>query len=353
MKNNNNIFLLISRFLKTSVYSGSMWIHYFLRPNTYHQHQATEQCYHTCSLSAMSPITEAPDSPKETLILSTSEPQRLNNSSLVLSALAITHRITVVGPDHFKIHVAKSLAERASQELSAYEKENALSPPIDIGNHFSPTFKAMSIIIAGCLTLLFSLTGSWHEQSSWFIAGAGDSTAILEQHQYFRLITALTLHADVVHLMGNCVIGTFLAHFFLHLTGNGIGLLAILFSSGLANLFNVLGRGPGHLFVGYSTAVFSIVGMLCTINYHGRQKSHKLRFFLPIMAGLAMLAFLGSSGQRTDLGAHFYGLLCGLLLGNFVRLPQYLTLRKSFLFQTLLVTLGLAIPILAWCLAFS
>ena len=36
---------------------------------------------------------------------------------------------------------------------------------------------------------------------------------------------------------------------------------------------------------------------------------------LPLAAGAGLLAFLGASGPRTDLGAHFFGLLAGAILG--------------------------------------
>jgi rhomboid protease GluP len=188
----------------------------------------------------------------------------------------------------------------------------------------------MSLIVAGGLALLYSITGDWHQQSIWFAAGAGDSAAMLNEGQWYRLVTPLTLHADLSHLLSNCLLGGFLLHFFFHLTGNGIGLLALLGSAALGNLLNVLGHGPGHLFVGFSTAIFSVIGMLCTISHAGRSGRPFLHVFMPIMAGLALLAFLGSSGERTDLGGHLFGLLSGLIFGNLVRLPWFLVLRGLF-----------------------
>jgi hypothetical protein len=69
------------------------------------------------------------------------------------------------------------------------------------------------------------------------------------------------------------------------------------------------------------------------------------------MAGLAFLAFLGSSGERTDLGAHLFGLLCGLISGNFVRMPIFSSLRSSFFIQTILGILTFTIFYVCWFLA--
>jgi rhomboid protease GluP len=277
-----------------------------------------------------------PEQSHESLILQVSDPSLLNTYSLVLSAANITHRIQYISPDHIEIYVAEKQQERALYELAAYDSENLNWPPSCEPDTFVPTFRAMSSVIIGCLIFIYGLTGDWHIKSFWFQKGAGDSTAILNNFELYRLVTPLTLHADIVHLMGNCFLGGILLHFFFHLTGNGIGLFAMLITATIANLVNVIVHGPGHLFVGFSTAIFSVIGMLCTISFAMQTKRLTMHFFMPLMSGLALLAFLGSSGERTDLGAHLFGLLCGLVSGNFVRLPLFITLRSSFLAQTLL-----------------
>ncbi len=287
----------------------------------------------------------------ECLLLQVSDPNLLNSYSLVLCAANITHRIQYKAANHIEIYVAGNQQERALYEIAAYDRENLNWPPTVREDNFLPTFRAMSVVIIGCLVLLFGLSGNWQAQSVWFQKGAGDSAAILNNFQFYRLVTSLTLHADIVHLMGNCFLGLFLLHFFLHLTGNGIGLCAMLIGAALANLINVLVHGPGHLFVGFSTAIFCLIGMLCTISFALQTGRLALHFFMPVMSGLALLAFLGSSGERTDLGAHLFGLFCGLVIGNFVRLPIFTTLRRSFLVQTLLGGGALAIFVLCWLLA--
>jgi membrane associated rhomboid family serine protease len=111
------------------------------------------------------------------------------------------------------------------------------------------------------------MSGDWQPEAPWFAKGAGNSTAILHHGEFFRLVTSLTLHADLVHLLGNCFLGIFLLHFFLQLTGNGLGLAAMLVTAVTANYLNVLVHGLGHMFVGFSTALFAIIGMLCTMSF--------------------------------------------------------------------------------------
>jgi rhomboid protease GluP len=292
-----------------------------------------------------------PEQSSESLILQVSDPKLLSTYSLVLSAADITHRIQYISAAHFEIYVTAKQQERALYELTAYDRENRNWPPSFTPDTFVPTFRAMSSVVIGSLIFLYGLSGDWHLKSFWFQKGAGDSSAILNNFELYRLVTPLTLHADIVHLMGNCFLGVFLLHFFFHLTGNGIGLFALLVTAVIAHLINVLVHGPGHLFVGFSTAIFSVIGMLCTISFAIQSKRLTLHFFMPVMSGLALLAFLGSSGERTDLGAHLFGLLCGLISGNFVRLPVFTTLRSSFLVQTLLGAFTFVIFYACWLLA--
>ena len=215
----------------------------------------------------------------ESLIAQVSDPSLLNIYSLVLSAADITHRIQYVSEHHIEIYVAARQQERALYEIAAYDRENRDWPPRPQADTFIPTFRAMSAVVIGCLVFMYGLSGDWHLKSFWFQKGAGDSSAILNNLALYRLVTPLTLHADIVHLMGNCFLGGFLLHFFFHLTGNGIGLFAMLLTATVANLINVLVHGPGHMFVGFSTAIFSVIGMLCTISFAMQTKTTLTAFF--------------------------------------------------------------------------
>jgi len=289
----------------------------------------------------------------EQLLLRVTDSNQLNIFSLVLSAAGIEHRIHNDANHHQEILVARDQLDNALREISAYMSENENWPPQpQERDAFTPIFRAMSPLIVGCLVILFGITGDWKAESAWFANGAGDSTAILNNHELFRLVTALTLHADFVHLLSNAVLGVFLLHYFLQLTGNGIGLAAMLVTSVTANYLNVLMHGPGHMFVGFSTAVFSIIGMLCTISFALKTTRFVLHLFMAVMAGLALLALLGSEGERTDLGSHLFGLFCGLIGGNIIRLPCFPMLRASFWLQTLLGAVVLLAFYACWIMAF-
>ncbi len=281
-------------------------------------------------------------------VLATDNEQEALSCSLVLSSMGVSHHLKRT-TDNMLLSVAAEDAHYAASQISAFLHENRNWPPKPTvpDNTFSPLLQPPTLLLIGGLILFFTVTGNWSEHSLWFAGGAGDAEAILENGEWYRLITALTLHADTVHLLGNCLFGGFLFHFFCKLTGNGLGLFSMLLTATVANYINVVLHGSDHLFVGFSTAVFAIIGMLAMISRQYRTSKRYLQI-IPFMAGAALLAMIGSSGERTDLGAHFFGLCCGLVSGWILTRPALLQWRNSLLFQSTLFLLSGLTIIIAW-----
>jgi membrane associated rhomboid family serine protease len=153
-------------------------------------------------------------------------------------------------------------------------------------------------------------------------------------HEPWRAVTALTLHADSAHAIGNMISGTIFASAVCSRLGPGGGALAVLASGILGNVANAvyhhsIGNGM-HGSIGASTAVFGAVGLLAAtqiaVDYsseHGSTRSLVERV-APFVGGLALLGALGAS-PNSDLGAHLFGFLAGGLIGLVVAWP----LRKK------------------------
>lgn len=234
--------------------------------------------------------------------------------TLVLLSADIPTMTEQPGADYL-IMVESSQAARAAREIGVFEEENLHWPPaknLALLTAEEAAAQPPTVLMMGGLFLFYLITGPFSPTTEWFRQGAVDSRAILEGGEWWRLITALTLHVDPVHLLGNIFIGGLVIHFLCKATGTGLAWFLLLLAGTLANLANVLARGPGHISVGFSTVVFAAVGLLCG----GQMQRLTLRsVLLPLGAGVALLAMLGSSGERTDLGAHLWGLVVGLLLG--------------------------------------
>ena len=280
----------------------------------------------------------------------------ITTCSLVLSAVGIAHRVES-SQGKSELFVAPDDRQQALRQLAAYFTENDSWPPSRNGNGpqaESPNrSKPPTILLMGALAIFYLVTGPWTNANPWFQRGAVDSKAIIENGEWWRLICALTLHADDVHLAGNLIIGSFLVHFLCRTVGSGIGLLLILIGGGLGNLVNIAVRDSPHLSVGFSTAVFAIIGFFTGSRLTRFSTGGIAQFLAPLGAGAGLLAFLGAEGARTDLGAHFFGFAVGIALGIAARMVGLERLADKPVIQALLGLCSLSLILLCWLLAWN
>lgn len=260
--------------------------------------------------------------------------KRLNGWLLVLAAKRVPHVFT---PGRVpRIYVPVLYERLALSEITAFEQERPPAPLV-----IPPQKSALGVV------LLFVCLAVWHfcwpEVVRRLLAGAGavyaggndlarfglDIAATRWQHQWWRTVTALTLHADAAHLASNVLFGVF---FFIPLfrrTGAGLGILLVFLCGAAGNVANVLSRTEWAVSIGFSTAFFAGIGILSAFVagdglagvrqriMGARQGSNPAwQAMVPLGAGLALLAMLGMSGERTDYAAHIWGLACGVVGGS-------------------------------------
>lgn len=216
----------------------------------------------------------------------------------------------------WRILVAVNDVKACRRCLREFEKENENWPPPREENVAFGLFKDRhppTVLIVGAMLIFFGFTGEWAAHSPWFSRGAINGDQILGHNEWWRLFTALTLHADPVHVFSNVLIGGVVIHFLCKILGSGLGWFLVFFAGGLGNAMNILYQGVNHRSVGFSTAVFAAIGILSGLQIKRHQGIKGL--LLPLGAGLSLLAMLGSEGERTDFGAHFCGLVSGVGAG--------------------------------------
>ena len=180
--------------------------------------------------------------------------------------------------------------------------------------------------------------------------GMAHAAAILDG-QWWRLVTALTLHANLMHLASNLTIGGAFIIFLCKELGSGLSWSLLLTTGILGNLVNAIVQSPDHRSVGASTAVFGAVGILSAISMV-RYRRHLLkRWFIPVAAGLALLALLGAEGKQTDLGAHLFGFIFGILCGTISEFVIARYGRPGSLLNALLAMISAAVVLTAWWMA--
>jgi rhomboid protease GluP len=244
--------------------------------------------------------------------------QEVRIAALVLEARAIpcrTHR-SLRG---WRLAVRARDLERAAEELALYRQENHNWPPPAPAAvpHQANTLITLSVL--GLLGIFHNLTylslhGFGHHPIDWLELGSADAGKILAG-QWWRAITALTLHSDGLHLLGNLVIGGFFVDRLCREIGAGTGWALVVLAGLLGNLANALLQPDWHRAVGASTAVFGAVGILAVRSALRHRHTLLRRWLLPVAAALALLGLLGTGGENTDIGAHLLGFLAGLGLG--------------------------------------
>ncbi len=242
--------------------------------------------------------------------------EQIEAYALALAAVGLRHEVERRG-ERWILCVPARSAGRARRHLVLYVRENLAWPPErPVPPPFSPS---PTLPLMALLALLFAFSGPWRAESPWFAVGAVARQAIFERHEWWRLLTGLTLHADIAHLAGNVLIGGMLVHFLARSVGAGLGWSLTCAAGVLGNLTNIWFQDASHLSVGFSTAVFGAVGAL---GGAVRAQGIHAGVLLPLGGAAGLLALLGTAGQRTDLGAHLWGFGWGVALGMiFVRPP--------------------------------
>ncbi len=282
-------------------------------------------------------------------VFSAPELVRVREVALVLEARALPSRLERHG-QAWTVLVPLSLVGESRAEVAAWVSENAL--PTGGERRLRELGSGWPGVIAWVATLVVIAAFSSRQVFGvdWYAAGNAHAGAIVAG-ELWRALTALTLHADTVHLLGNLVFGSFFGLYAGRYLGEGFGWCLIVLGGVLGNLVNAWVHVPEHRSVGASTAVFAALGILAAYRWrHGFDPHTPWRVRLaPLYAAIALLAFTGTAGETTDLGAHLFGFLAGLLLGLTATTYVQQVGRQT---QHLLGAGCLLAVVVAWRLAF-
>jgi membrane associated rhomboid family serine protease len=236
--------------------------------------------------------------------------------ALVLSSSGISHRVTR-GERGWDLWVHDANYEKALNMIQQYldEEQDIESTDERLSHEYPKTFTGLwvSLILLACHGAV--TIGHRHQV---LVRAYGSSAFDILHGQWFRAVTSLMIHANTLHLAGNMVGIALFGTAVCTVTGWGVGWLMILATGVVGNLANALLYRTGHLSVGASTAVFGAIGILAAHQFSKkfRLRGHRMRAWLPLAGGVALLGML-SSGERVDLTAHLFGFLAGMILGAF------------------------------------
>src|SRR5256886_4890426 len=123
----------------------------------------------------------------------------------VLTALGILHELREES-GAVSIAVLPEDAPAAEAALAAHDAERSRPAPRP-QPEYGPSF--LWLAYAALLGSFHLATGPRDERVIWFARGSSDAEAIL-RGEWWRAATALTLHADYAHAVGNLVVGAVL-----------------------------------------------------------------------------------------------------------------------------------------------
>lgn len=276
------------------------------------------------------------------LLRLSSDFRRAMDLSLVLDQESIAHELRSVGDEQWALLIEDQDAQRAEAAVAAFERENPLQVRRPEPVRSTAGAVACGLVFFLALLMMHVWTGPDSAASPWFARGSADAAAIL-RGEWWRAVTALTLHGDAGHAVGNAVLGGLLLALLARSIGPGMA-SALVLLSGVAGTFAAAGLlRQNFVSIGASTAAFGALGSLAALPQHRR------RAWVTLGGGLALLAFLGTS-KHADLAGHLCGFVCGVLLGALVSLLPPLRNRAA---QAVLAVAAGSVPLVAWLAAFG
>jgi rhomboid protease GluP len=269
--------------------------------------------------------------------------------SLVLEARAIEHEVLEID-GLWALTVEPSLRANALGELTHYSLERSRPRP---ESRFTIPFKGAGVG-AAAYALLLLLTaycaGLGLFGNDWYASGVIDAGPA--RSEWWRAITALTLHVDPAHLLGNLIFGVLVGVAASRLLGPGVAWFAALLAGASANYLEMLIAPASHRALGASTAVFAALGLLTGLAWTERLTFRERNWYrwAPLIAGVCLLTLFGAGGEHVDVLGHFLGFAFGVVAGwlcAIAGVPRSTELATQILFgAAAALSIGLA-----WLLA--
>lgn len=183
---------------------------------------------------------------------------------------------------------------------------------------------ALLILLNTLIFLVVEFTGGSENGQHMLECGAAYAPLIIEQGQWYRMITSMFLHFGAPHLINNMLVLFVLGQRLEPVAGKVKFLLIYLLGGlggNLISLFWDMRTGNASLSAGASGAVFAVMGgmIYVIIRHRGRVADLSMKQML-LMAAFSL--YFGFASGGVDNAAHAGGLLCGFLTAVIVYHPR-------------------------------
>jgi rhomboid protease GluP len=268
--------------------------------------------------------------------------------SLVLESRGIEYE-SAEDENSWILSVPAALRLRAHEELRRYSIERRVrrSIPEVVQPHSGAAIGVVLYVLILLLTAYCA--GNATFGADWLSLGSLDAAA---RGEWWRAVTALTLHLDQEHLLGNVLFGAVAGAAASRLLGPGVAWASILGAAALANYTEILVTPITHRTVGASTAVFAALGMLSGMAWRQRLTLRERIWYrwAPLIAGICLLTLLGAGSAHVDVLGHGLGFLFGLGVG-WVYARSGVSGNRETRVQVIAGLGAVLLVCTAWCLA--
>ncbi len=272
-----------------------------------------------------------------------------------LAILASGHSYWVYSSEEgYALAVPREHAQQLRREVEIAEIKNRYWPP---PSPDLPDKKISKVPTAVAVILLIATFAAQNEFPFLKELGMNSSMGVAQNGEWWRIITAITLHSDISHLSGNLLSISVFGYLCCRYMGSGLAWLLILLAASTANFTNVLLRIDEAFFsLGASTAAFAALGLLTGFpigTYLRSQEPMTTRdWLIPFFGGCVLFAWLGGGDFPTDVAGHLWSFIYGLALSIIVSwISLYTKISKQL--QGGLLGLNSIIIIGAWGLALT
>ncbi len=279
--------------------------------------------------------------------------QDLERWTFALEAMRIPFELTPADEEsgEMVLWVRREHAARAHRAVVELDLEDALpasQPQADERRRAQPHAITGSIALVWLLMLGMVLQ---RYVPGWEARGALVGSAV-RSGEWYRTLTAMTLHAGLVHLLSNSAFLVIFAVTAIRGLGTGVSAAIAVAAGALANVASALAHPAEFRAVGASGGVFALLGLVAALAVRRRPTHAAVRWAPGVGAALGLFAFTGLA-HETDVIAHFGGGVLGFALGLVAERFDPLARRAAARLQWLAGLTALGTLVLAWALALA
>ena len=249
--------------------------------------------------------------PAAPVIEARSQAQALDWSLVLISQGIESVPVRREGEGAWTLEIAGTDWERATESIAAYERENATVWRREV-KWTGLLFDARAVLPFAALIIFHALG----ERTFPDFKALGILNRDLALHgEWWRLCTAMTLHADLAHLAANVTTGLVFLGLAMGCFGPGVALLLAFLGGALGNVATLAAHESPFHGLGASGFVMASLGLLTAHSLaFARHEKPTVWIGRGVIAGCLLVVLLGFC-VRSDVVAHVGGFVAGVVLG--------------------------------------